>query len=205
MGWEGLVPKAVSWLYPMFNTLSVATRVTGFVVAVPALFMNLSDVTDLTSIGTLFAFVVVCGGLLVLQQKNKVAGSSRYNVPYINGKYLLPALVVLAIILNLRFNLEYWVDFFTYDMNLQGFFRKLPMMIFITTCVVLSWISYKKKLSLIPVLGLLCCLFLMTKLGHSNWLRFLIWLATGLVVYFAFSRKNSKLNQATNTHGIQVP
>jgi len=205
MSRDGLLPKAFSRIHPKFKTPSFATIVTGFVVAVPALFMNLTEVTDLTSIGTLFAFVVVCGGLLVLQQKDKVAGSSRYNVPYINGKYLIPALVVLAIILNLRFNLEYWVDFFTYDMNLQGFFRKLPMMIFMTTCVVLSWISYKKKLSLIPVLGLLCCLFLMTTLGHSNWLRFLIWLATGLAVYFAFSRKNSKLNQATNTHGIQVP
>jgi len=44
------------------------------------------------------------------------------------------------------------------------------------------------------VLGLLSCLFLMTKLGHSNWLRFLIWLGVGLVFYFSFSIKNSRLH-----------
>ena len=45
------------------------TIVTGFVVAIPALFLNLTMVTDLCSIGTLFAFVLVCAGVLVLQNK----------------------------------------------------------------------------------------------------------------------------------------
>ncbi|MBN2814706.1 MAG: hypothetical protein JXQ80_11560, partial [Bacteroidales bacterium] len=47
------------------------------------------------------------------------------------------------------------------------------------------------------------CMFLMTKLGHTNWLRFLIWLGLGLVVYFVFGRKNSRLNNEIRTHGIQ--
>jgi hypothetical protein len=51
-----------------------------------------------------------------------------------------------------------------------------------------------KRLSLIPVLGLLTCLYLMTQLGFSNWARFVIWLAVGLVIYFGYSRRASKLH-----------
>jgi amino acid transporter len=62
-----------SRVHPKFKTPSYAT-VTGFVVAVPALFLNLTMVTDLCSIGTLFAFVLVCAGVLVLQNKTDIPG-----------------------------------------------------------------------------------------------------------------------------------
>ena len=62
-----MLPKRFSKVHPKYKTPSYATIVTGFVVAVPALFLNLTLVTDLTSIGTLFAFVLVCAGVLVLQ------------------------------------------------------------------------------------------------------------------------------------------
>jgi predicted membrane metal-binding protein len=81
--------------------------------------------------------------------------------------------------------------------------KQLPMMIFIVSCLAMIWLSYRKNLSLIPVLGLLSCMFLMTKLGHTNWLRFLIWLGIGLVFYFTFSRKNSKLNNEIKIRDIQ--
>jgi amino acid transporter len=168
--------------------------------------MNLTEVTDLTSIGTLFAFVIVCAGVLVLQQKN-TSETGKYKVPYINGKYLIPGIVITAILINAIFNQAYWKDFFIIgDKNtLLGMADRLPMYVFIILCVVLSWISFWKNLSAIPVLGLLCCMFLMTKLGYTNWLRFLIWLVVGLVIYFSFSRKNSRLNTFnTKTHGIQV-
>jgi len=203
MSRDGLLPKAFSKIHPRYKTPSFATIVTGIVVAVPALFMNLTEVTDLTSIGTLFAFVIVCIGLLVLQQK-KERPESRYRVPYINGKYLIPFLVIGAIIVNLAYNMTYWKAFFKiHDRTLFiEIADKLPMIVFIFTCLIVSYISYMKKLSAIPVLGLLSCLFLMTKLGYTNWLRFLIWMGIGLVVYFAFSRKNSKLN-AVKTHDIR--
>jgi len=60
MSRDGLLPKRFSKVHPKFRTPSFATIVTGFVVAVPALFLNLTMVTDLCSIGTLFAFVLVC-------------------------------------------------------------------------------------------------------------------------------------------------
>jgi hypothetical protein len=72
--------------------------VVGFVVAIPALFMNLTMVTDLCSIGTLFAFVLVCGGVLALQNKTDVP-RGKFKTPYVNGKYVLPFLVIGGLIL----------------------------------------------------------------------------------------------------------
>lgn len=198
MSRDGLLPKVFSRIHPRYKTPSFATIVTGLVVAIPALFMNLKEVTDLTSIGTLFAFVVVCAGLLVLQNK-KTPVSGRFTVPYINGRFLVPLLVIVTLVINLKFNGTYWQAFFTFGQSDISLFREVlersPMMIFLLTCPVIAWISFRKRLSLIPVLGLLSCLFLMTKLGHSNWLRFFIWLGAGLLVYFTFSRKNSRLNE----------
>jgi hypothetical protein len=55
-------------------------------------------------------------------------------------------------------------------------------------------LTYVKNLSLIPLLGLASCGYLMTELGWTNWLRFGIWLAIGLVIYFLYGHKNSKMN-----------
>ncbi len=88
MSRDGLLPRAFSRIHPKFKTPSFATIITGLVVAIPSLFMNLTEVTDLTSIGTLFAFVVVCSGVLILNNKgNKPV--SKYQVPFINSRYIL--------------------------------------------------------------------------------------------------------------------
>jgi len=50
-----------------------------------------------------------------------------------------------------------------------------------------------KRLSLIPVLGLLTNLYLISELGITNWMRFLIWLVIGLTLYFSYGNKHSKL------------
>jgi basic amino acid/polyamine antiporter, APA family len=204
MSRDGLLPKAFSRIHKKYRTPAFATIITGIVVAVPALFMNLTEVTDLTSIGTLFAFVIVCGGVLVLQGQGK-SSQSRYKVPYISGKIIIPLIVLIALVLNVKYNAVYWKEFLVTGNNtlVIAIIEKLPMAIFVAGCLVLSWVCYTQKLSAIPVLGLLSCLFLMTKLGTTNWLRFLIWLGIGLAIYFAFGRKNSKLNENLKTHGIQ--
>jgi amino acid transporter len=204
MSRDGLLPKAFSKIHPKYKTPSFATIITGIVVAVPALFMNLTEVTDLTSIGTLFAFIVVCGGVLVLQQKNSQPPGT-YRVPYVNGKYIIPLLFTGIMVINIIYNKEYWNEYFS-AVNAGGIWtviEMLPMMVFIISGIVVAWFSYHKNLSVIPVFGLMSCMFLMTKLGHTNWMRFFIWLVIGLVVYFAFSRRNSKLNLTSKTHGIQ--
>jgi len=52
---------------------------------------------------------------------------------------------------------------------------------------------YRHSLSLIPVLGLATCGYLMTELGWTNWARFILWLLVGLVVYFLYGRRHSRL------------
>ncbi|GAA4104002.1 amino acid permease [Mucilaginibacter panaciglaebae] len=186
MSRDGLLPKAFSRIHPKYHTPSFSTIVTGFVVAIPALFMNLTEVTDLTSIGTLFAFVLVCGGVLLLPKES--AHKGRFKLPYINGKFIVPVLFIAGMIILWKPMLE----LFSVDNAHQNF----PMFLFIILAAVLTVLAFIKNLSLIPVLGLMSCFYLMTQLGYTNWLRFLIWLVLGLIVYFTYSYKNSRLGKA---------
>ena len=196
MSRDGLLPGIFSRIHPRFHTPSFATVVTGFVVAVPALFMNLTEVTDLTSIGTLFAFVVVCGGVLLMDRTRKVEGA--YMVPYVSARYIVPLLLAGILLYTIMEEAEAWKAFLEWDTG-HSFFEwslfqhKIPYLIFGLTALVLAVLSFRYRLSLIPVLGLLSCLYLMSELGYTNWLRFVIWLGIGLVIYFGYSRTNSKL------------
>ncbi|MDP4739742.1 MAG: amino acid permease [Crocinitomicaceae bacterium] len=190
MSRDGLLPKRFSKIHPKYKTPSFATIVVGFVVAIPALFMNLTMVTDLCSIGTLFAFVLVCGGVLVLQNKPDVERGS-FRTPYMNAGYVLPVLLLGALIyfastgdLLHYFQMKSWSDF--------G--QKIPSLIFWIFTLFLTVVSIPKKLSLIPSLGLLSCLYMMSEIPLQNWIYFGIWLLIGLVIYFTYSRKHSKLN-----------
>ena len=58
----------------------------------------------------------------------------------------------------------------------------------------MTYLSVAKRLSLIPVLGVMCCTYLMTELGWKNWWRFGAWLLVGFVIYFFYSYKHSKLH-----------
>jgi amino acid transporter len=197
MSRDGLLPKAFSKIHPRFQTPSFSTIVTGFLVAIPALFMNLTEVTDLTSIGTLFAFVVVCSGILFMK-KEPETNKEGYRVPYINGKYIVPLILILIVGLGYQFSSESWLRFFESDTG-HSFFEwnifqhKIPMLIFIVVALIITYLSFMKNLSLIPVLGLLSCLYLMSELGITNWLRFLIWLLVGLLIYFGYGKRHSKM------------
>lgn len=183
MSRDGLLPRAFSRIHPKYNTPSFATIVTGFVVAIPALFMNLTEVTDLTSIGTLFAFVLVCGGVLLLPREAAMKG--RFHMPYVNSKFIVPVLFIIGIV-------AFWKPMLTI-FDGSSAHENFPVMLFIILSAALTVLSVVKNLSLIPVLGLLSCFYLMTELGYTNWLRFLIWLVIGLVIYFTYGYKNSRL------------
>jgi APA family basic amino acid/polyamine antiporter len=192
MSRDGLLPKAFSRIHPKYKTPSFATIVTGFVVAIPALFMNLTEVTDLTSIGTLFAFVLVCSGVLLLPPDEQINdGKKRFRMPFINGKYIVPGLLILSVV----FFYKPILNLFNFNESWEVIRERLPYYLFIILFIGMSVVSYIKNLSLIPVLGLLSCSYLMTELGYTNWLRFLIWLGIGLIIYFTYSYKNSKLNK----------
>lgn len=201
MSRDGLLPKIFSSIHPKYKTPWFATLVTGFVVAIPALFMNLTEVTDLASIGTLFAFVVVCAG--VLFKDKEFRGSKRY-VPYINSQFILPILILIVLGLLYYFNPTFINDFFTLtpaegESTLGAFSHKIPLIVFIILTIGMVITTLIKKLSLIPVLGLLLCLYLMTELGITNWIRFGIWLLVGLVIYFLYGQKHSNLNKISQT------
>ena len=201
MSRDGLLPGVFSRIHPKYKTPGFATIVTGFVVAVPALFMNLTEVTDLTSIGTLFAFVLVCGGILLLEERQKVTTVTHrgFRVPYINGKYILPLLLLLVLGLLYTYNHDGLVSFFSLEGGWEVFQHKLPLLGFILVAAVITLLTFTRNLSLIPVMGLLTNLYLMTELGITNWTRFLAWLALGLIIYFAYGYRNSKLRDAQTT------
>lgn len=192
MSRDGLLPKKFSSIHPKFKTPWFATLVTGAVVAIPALFMNLTEVTDLTSIGTLFAFVLVCGGVLLLPKESaEESQHKRFRIPYINSKYIVP---VLFIGLFIAFK-DQILALFEYNGDWHIYKDKLPYFLFILAAIIMSILSFMKNLSLIPVLGMLSCLYLMTELGYTNWIRFLLWLGLGLVIYFSYSYHKSNLNK----------
>ena len=184
MSRDGLLPKIFSRIHPKYRTPSFSTVVTGFVVGIPALFMNLDVVIALTSIGTLFAFVLVCGGILVLQNRPD-RPPSKFRVPHISGKYIIPILFIISVVLVLI----YTPNYFRSLLRQEG----LPMMVFWIVTIIVTVLSFKKNFSLIPVMGLLSCFYLMAQESHTNWYRFLIWLCVGLVIYFFYGRHNSKL------------
>jgi amino acid transporter len=186
-------PKIFSRIHPKFKTPYFSTILTGLLVAIPALFLNLNVVLALTSIGTLFAFVLVCAGVLVLDSTGNKPLSG-FKVPYINGKYIVPGLIILVfLIIGLKFP-EYFISLFSEE--------GLPMLLFFSVCIIVALLAFKRNYSLIPVAGLLSCLYLMAQESHTNWYRFLIWLGIGLVVYFLYGRHHSKLANPSLTANI---
>ena len=193
MSRDGLLPPAFSRIHPKFKTPYIATIITGLIVAIPALFMNLTEVTDLTSIGTLFAFVLVCGGVLLLPKEDpeKLKNKKRFRLPYINGKYIVPLLFIIGIVL---FHHQI-IELFHYSGDWHAYKDTLPYFLFIIVAIVITVLTFVKNLSLIPILGLSSSLYLMTELGYTNWLRFLIWLGVGLIIYFTYSYRHSRLEK----------
>lgn len=198
MSRDGLLPKIFSSIHPKFRTPWFSTILTGFMVAIPALFMNLSEVTDLSVIGTLFAFTIVCAGVLV--KDKEFAGEKRF-VPYINSRYIVPAIFVIVWGVVLYYNGAAVQHFFTdFTPTAEGetafgaFLHKIPYIVFTIFSFLMVIFCFIKRLSLIPVLGVMCCTYLMTELGWTNWFRFAIWLLVGLIVYFFYSYSHSKLN-----------
>lgn len=261
MSRDGLLPKNFSKIHPKFKTPSFATIVCGFLVAIPALFMNLTAVTDLCSIGTLFAFVLVCSGVLALQNApNKP--ESKFKTPYLNSKYIIPSLVIIGIVIaftqfkeetnnfisstttktntelyeslsnedkvliedKLGFNdttytvssadasnLKAYVEsldkkglsIFVNAMNIEKaqfektgwevFQNNIPYWIFFILLIIISIQCFLKNWSIIPVLGLISCLYMMSEMGISNWKGFGIWLILGVIIYFSYGYKHSKL------------
>jgi APA family basic amino acid/polyamine antiporter len=130
MGNDGLLPKFFSHVHPKYKTPYKANLVILVIVGLFAAFIPGDIVGDMTSIGTLFAFILVCISVIVLR-KTEPDMKREFKTPFV---------------------------------------------------------------PLVPILGIGVCLAMIFGLGWTNWLRLIGWLALGLIVYFAYSKKNSKLN-----------
>ena len=261
MSRDGLLPKIFSKMHPKYKTPSFSTILTGVVVAVPALFLNMNVVIDLTSVGTLFAFVLVCGGILRMSLFPNPP-QSKFKVPYVNSKFIMPVLFAGGCVLLLKYNSENINDYLKvrqvksvdeaveelsstdhillqdkikatynlayisspdkdsvsahfglvkpdqfkqsirtsgmsedkiYNLGWRAFRTQFMLWMFLLLSMATVIISFWKNLSLIPVLGLLACSYLLCESGTSNWERFLVWLLVGFVVYFLYGYKHSKL------------
>jgi basic amino acid/polyamine antiporter, APA family len=133
MSRDGLLPKVFSEIHPKYQTPWRSNMLFFFLVAPFSAFLPLSVVGRMTSIGTLFAFVIVCAGVWVMRVKN----------PDQPRPFRTP-----------------WVP-------------------------------------VVPILGVLVNLAMMYSLGRSNWLRLIVWLLVGQVIYFAYGRKHSNLRRDT--------
>jgi APA family basic amino acid/polyamine antiporter len=132
MARDGLLPPSFAKVHPRFRTPHVTTIVTGVAVGVCAMFTSIDEMVDLTNIGTLFAFVLVCIGILILRKR---------------------------------------------DPDRPRAFRT-------------PWVP------VVPVLGVISCVYLMLGLPWITWIRFGLWLAVGLVIYFAYGYRKSGLRTA---------
>ncbi|MGA0557810.1 amino acid permease [Larkinella sp. VNQ87] len=181
MSRDGLLWPRFSQIHPRYRTPSFATIITGVLVAVPSLLLDMQFFIDLTSVGTFFAFILVCGGILYLDAKD-LSRHSKFKVPYVNGKYLIGLALIVTLVLVFRSG---------------GFISSIeekPLLAFFwLTWTVLSVLSFRYNFSLLPVLGILTNLYLMTELGVSNWAIFVVWLVIGLLIYFSYGYRKSKL------------
>jgi len=260
MSRDGLLPKRFSYIHPKYKTPSFATIITGLFVVVPMLFIPSDTVLDLCSMGTLFAFVLVCAGVLKMQMTPD-APRGKFRTPYLNAKWIFPAMLVGAAVFLFTQYQEDTLDWLTnerqmcdattlfshlseneiqdlkvtyaqkdsanfavaggdlaaylgsldeasytaaveqmpipddakYESGWGLFQHKIPMWLFIFICLYVAVLSFRHNLSLIPVLGLVFCFYMMAQIPAHSWFGFLIWLVAGLVIYFGYGYANSRL------------
>ncbi len=276
MSRDGLLPKRFQKIHPKYHTPSFATIVTGILVGIGALFLEGDLVTDLTSIGTLFAFVLVSGGVLLLPPRPKEAG--KFHLPYINAQFIVPLLFAGFLFLfkdRLVNAVEYKLlgktiknetllggsfDFnaataeyvpltavapnSTFDklklkagdkivaINGQPVaiqdslvskvsaldnstdisvnyirgnradssliskgFEEVLFLVFIVFGAIISVLTFTRRYSLIPIMGVLTCSYLMVEIPAVSWKWFFIWMLLGLLIYFFYGYRNSKLSK----------
>ncbi|MFA6151034.1 MAG: amino acid permease [Chitinophagaceae bacterium] len=138
MSKDGLLPPVFSRLHPKFATPYQSNILLSVFISLFAGFVPISVVGEMTSIGTLLAFVMVCVGVLILRKKQ----------PHMPRSFKTPFV------------------------------------------------------PLVPILGILTCLTLMVSLPLETWLRLIIWLAIGFIIYFLYGKKNSVIGKESKQRNI---
>lgn len=187
MSRDGLLPKRFGKISEKRRVPAFATLITGLLVGIPSLFIDDLLMTDLTSIGTLFAFVLVSGGVLLLPRLPRTSG---FQLPYINARWIVPALVAVFLALSSH-RIQVGIEHIA-----EGHFEDVLFLIYTVIAVAVAVFSYVRKYTLIPVLGVLSCMYLMIEIPVKSWLVFFGWMIVGLLVYMVYGRKHSLLNKS---------
>jgi amino acid transporter len=190
MSRDGLLPPVFQKIHPKYKTPSFATILTGAIVGLPLFFTDKTFVLDFTSIGTLFAFVLVCGGVLLLPPRPK--NPNGFNLPYVNAQFIFPTLILLAIVLLAVFVPNYFKDIT--NLHADNLTYNISAIVFWIVMIILSIVTFSKKFNLLPLMGLSTCLYLLTGMTANNWMWFCAWFIIGLIIYLAYVIKKSKLN-----------
>ncbi len=184
MSRDGLLPKIFSDIHPRFKTPWFATLVTGLFVGIPSLFLNMQFFIDLTSAGTFFAFILVCAGILYMDHSG-LSKEAKFKVPYINSKFIT-GILLIAVLIAVFYSENGFITLMT---------QKPMLWLFWIIWAGLAIGSFLYNFSLLPILGMLSNLYLMTELGWSNWKMFFIWVAVGLLIYIFYGYNHSKLSK----------
>lgn len=191
MSRDGLLPRQFEKIHKKYQTPSFSTIVTGLLVGVPILFTDKVFILDFTSIATLFAFVLVCGGVLLIPRKKKEPG--RFNLPFIPSRYIFPLLVIAGIVTAWILDKQYFSSLLQIDASNASL--HISTIVFWIVMIVLAFFAFIKNFSLIPLLGLSTCSYLLTGMTGENWAWFTGWLILGLIFYFLYGYKKSKLKK----------
>lgn len=185
MSRDGLLPNKFGKIHHKYSTPVFSTVISGLLVALLVLFVDDGLMTDLTSIGTLFAFAVVSGGILILPSKEAEPG--KFRVPYINGKWIVLLSYIIFLWLN-KSRIENDLLHFTSDL-----YQNILFIIFILFTGILTFFTFKKNFSLIPVLGVIFCMYLMLEIPAKSWVVFFGWMILGLIIYMIYGYRKSRL------------
>lgn len=188
MSRDGLLPPAFAKVHKKYHTPAFATIVTGLFVGIPSLILPINLMTDLTSIGTLFAFVLVSFGVLMLP-KLAESSTAKFKLPYINSKYILPVLLLLFLFVFRGRLLSSFENISNED------YKEVLFLVFVLISIIVAVAGFIKNYSLIPIMGALSCLYLMTEIPPVSWMWFFIWMITGLIIYFFYGRNHSRLSE----------
>lgn len=191
MARDGLLPKRFASIHPRYKTPAFSTVITGVLVAIPTLCLNQAFVTDLCSIGTLFAFMLVSAGILALHNDESRIAPGTFRVPYVNGAWFLPTiwLAYTAAVI--------WPNMLPDNHRIFSSWSPdhVPYAIFYAVMTAMAIFTVQRRWSLIPVLGVLTNLYLIAGLGVWNWIGYSIWCVIGLVIYFCYGFHHSKLGK----------
>ncbi|MBP7864484.1 MAG: amino acid permease [Acidobacteria bacterium] len=184
MSRDGLLPRAWSNVHRKYRTPHVTTLVTALVVAVGAGLLPIEDVAELCSIGTLFAFVIVCAGVVVL----------RFTRKDLHRPFRVPGGWTCAVVLWLVMAGFVLLIGHFLSLGRPGFYECFFLMTPAGKAIVLGGAAVVFVLLrqfILQIIGIAMCVYLMLSLPWLTWARFGVWLAIGLLIYFFYSRTHS--------------